>query len=68
MFPVSDVIPSRTVPVVTVGLIVVNSLVFLYQVTLPGPVLEVRLHEGDAPPVQAARVSGPGGRTGLLRR
>ncbi len=40
MFPVSDVIPSRTVPVVTVGLIVLNSLVFLYQVTLPGPVLE----------------------------
>ena len=36
MFPVSDVIPSRTVPVVTVGLIILNSLVFLYQVTL-GP-------------------------------
>ena len=40
MFPVSDVIPSRTVPVVTVGLIVLNSLVFLYQVTLPAPLLE----------------------------
>jgi rhomboid family protein len=37
MFPVSDVIPSRTVPFVTVGLIIVNALVFLYQVTL-GPV------------------------------
>jgi membrane associated rhomboid family serine protease len=36
MFPVSDVIPSRTVPFVTVGLIAVNALVFLYQVTL-GP-------------------------------
>jgi membrane associated rhomboid family serine protease len=36
MFPVSDVIPSRTVPFVTVGLIVVNALVFLYQVSL-GP-------------------------------
>jgi membrane associated rhomboid family serine protease len=36
MFPVSDVIPSRTVPVVTVGLIILNSLVFLYEVTL-GP-------------------------------
>jgi membrane associated rhomboid family serine protease len=34
MFPVSDVIPSRTVPFVTVGLIIVNALVFLYQVTL----------------------------------
>jgi membrane associated rhomboid family serine protease len=36
MFPVSDVIPSRTVPFVTVGLIIVNAIVFLYQVTL-GP-------------------------------
>jgi rhomboid family protein len=36
MFPVSDVIPSRTVPFVTVGLILVNALVFLYEVTL-GP-------------------------------
>jgi len=34
MFPVSDVIPSRTVPFVTVGLIVANALVFLYQVSL----------------------------------
>ena len=34
MFPVSDVIPSRTVPFVTVGLIVVNSLVFLYMLVL----------------------------------
>ena len=36
MFPVSDVIPSRTVPFVTVGLIAVNALVFLYQLSL-GP-------------------------------
>ena len=36
MFPVSDVIPSRTTPFVTAGLIAVNVLVFLYQVTL-GP-------------------------------
>ena len=41
MFPVSDVIPSRTVPVVTVSLIVVNSLVFLYQVMLPPRGLQV---------------------------
>jgi membrane associated rhomboid family serine protease len=40
MFPISDVIPSRTVPVVTIGLIIINSLVFLYQVTLPQPLLE----------------------------
>ena len=36
MFPVSDVIPSRTVPFVTIVLIAVNALVFLYQVAL-GP-------------------------------
>jgi membrane associated rhomboid family serine protease len=34
MFPVSDVIPSRTTPLVTIGLIVVNALVFFYQVLL----------------------------------
>jgi membrane associated rhomboid family serine protease len=35
MFPVSDIIPSRTTPVVTVSLIVANALVFLYMVALP---------------------------------
>jgi membrane associated rhomboid family serine protease len=34
MFPVSDVIPSRRTPVVTIGLIVLNSLVFLYELRL----------------------------------
>ena len=41
MFPLSDVIPSRTVPFVTVGLIIVNAVVFLYQLTLPDPLLQV---------------------------
>jgi len=40
MFPISDVIPSRTVPFVTIGLIAVNALVFLYQVMLPDRLLE----------------------------
>ncbi len=40
MFPVSDVIPSRTTPFATVTLIVINALVFLYQVFLPAPLLE----------------------------
>jgi membrane associated rhomboid family serine protease len=31
MFPISDVIPSRTRPVVTIGLIALNALAFLYQ-------------------------------------
>jgi membrane associated rhomboid family serine protease len=34
MFPLSDVIPSRTTPFVTVGLIILNALVFLFEVTL----------------------------------
>ena len=34
MFPVSDVIPSRTTPVVTITLIATNALVFLYELTL----------------------------------
>jgi rhomboid family protein len=39
VFPVSDVIPSRTVPVVTIALIVVNSIVFLYMLALPDALL-----------------------------
>jgi membrane associated rhomboid family serine protease len=40
MFPISDVIPSRTAPIVTVGLIAMNVLVFLYELLLPAPALE----------------------------
>lgn len=40
MIPLSDVIPSRTVPVVTIALIVVNAAVFLYELTLPEPLLQ----------------------------
>jgi membrane associated rhomboid family serine protease len=34
MFPVSDVIPSRTTPIVTIGLIVLNAAAFLYELQL----------------------------------
>ena len=34
MFPISDVIPSRSTPVVTIGLIVLNTLAFLYELSL----------------------------------
>jgi len=34
MIPIRDAIPSRTYPLVTVGLIVVNSLVFLFELSL----------------------------------
>jgi len=40
MFPVSDIIPSRTTPVVTIGLIAVNVLVFFYQLALSPVQLE----------------------------
>jgi membrane associated rhomboid family serine protease len=40
MFPVSDVIPSRTIPFVTVSLIVVNSLIFIYEWMLPQQALQ----------------------------
>jgi membrane associated rhomboid family serine protease len=39
MFPLSDVIPSRTFPIATITLIVINALVFLYEATLPDPLL-----------------------------
>ncbi len=41
MLPISDVIPSRTTPVMTVALIVVNVLIFVYQLMLPEPSLQL---------------------------
>jgi membrane associated rhomboid family serine protease len=41
MFPVSDVIPSRTTPFVTVGVIVLNVLAFLYEFQLTRPELQL---------------------------
>ncbi len=41
MFPVSDVIPSKTTPFVTIGLIAANVLVFLYELQLSRPELQV---------------------------
>ncbi|MGE0702412.1 MAG: rhomboid family intramembrane serine protease, partial [Vicinamibacterales bacterium] len=35
MFPLRDVIPSRTFPAVTIALIVANAAVWLYELTLP---------------------------------
>ena len=41
MFPVSDVIPSKTTPYVTVSLIVLNAAVFLYELQLSRPELQL---------------------------
>jgi membrane associated rhomboid family serine protease len=37
VIPLRDVIPSRTTPFVTVTIIILNAIVFLYQETLPEP-------------------------------
>ena len=41
MFPISDVIPSRTTPFVTVGLIVFNTFAFLFELQLTDRQLQV---------------------------
>ncbi len=40
MIPLRDVIPSQTTPGVTIGLIVVNAAVFLWEVSLPERAME----------------------------
>jgi len=40
MFPLTDTIRSRTVPVVTWGIILLNALVFFYEITLPPYLLQ----------------------------
>ena len=41
MIPLRDVIPSRTTPYITVTIIVLNAIAWLYEVSLPSDVLEV---------------------------
>jgi membrane associated rhomboid family serine protease len=38
MIPLRDVIPSRTTPYITISLVVINALVFLYQLSLGGDI------------------------------
>src|SRR6266446_1176898 len=40
MFPLRDSIPTRTVPVVTRTLILINALVFFFEVALPQDALQ----------------------------
>jgi len=40
MIPLRDVIPSRTFPFFTIAFIVLNSIAFLFEQTLPGPALD----------------------------
>jgi membrane associated rhomboid family serine protease len=49
MIPIRDVIPSRTTPFVTIGLIGLNALVFLYQLSLGELVNDFILYFGLIP-------------------
>jgi membrane associated rhomboid family serine protease len=40
MFPIRDTVPRRNTPIATWLLILVNCLVFFFELTLPQPVLE----------------------------
>jgi membrane associated rhomboid family serine protease len=40
VLPIKDTIPSRSTPVVTRALIMINALVFFFELTLPQPMLE----------------------------
>jgi membrane associated rhomboid family serine protease len=54
MIPLRDVIPSRTVPVVTIALIALNIAGFLYQMALPSGQLEQLLMRRGVVPVAFA--------------
>ena len=54
MFPISDVIPSRTTPVVTFGLVALNALAFLYEIRLDDNQLELLVREYGVVPVRFA--------------
>ncbi len=49
MIPLRDIIPSRTTPIVTIALIVVNVLVFLFELSLGPAVEDFTLYFGLVP-------------------
>src|SRR5262245_10557909 len=51
MIPLRDVIPTRTWPVVTVGIIVLNVLAFLYEQSLGPRALDLFVREYGLVPV-----------------
>ena len=50
MFPVSDVIPSRTTPYVTIGIILLNTFAFLFEWQMSDRELQLFLLEYGAVP------------------
>jgi membrane associated rhomboid family serine protease len=54
MIPLRDVIPSRTVPFLTVSIIVINALAWFYEVSLPREDLQVFLRQYGVVPAYFA--------------
>ncbi len=54
MFPLSDVIPSRTRPVVTISLMALNTLMFLYQLQLDDVALQRLVYDLGVVPASLA--------------
>jgi membrane associated rhomboid family serine protease len=50
MIPLKDDIPTQTVPLITIGIIVLNVVVYIYQLSLPSERLEVFLFRYGAIP------------------
>lgn len=57
MFPLSDVIPSRTTPFVTLSLIALNALAFIYELQLTRPELQQFLSTYGAVPAEFSWVA-----------
>lgn len=57
MIPIKDVIPSRTWPVVTVGLVILNLAVFGYQLSLDPPALDAFVMRYGLIPAQFSLVT-----------
>lgn len=55
MFPVQDINPTRRLPIITYGLILVNVLVFLWEISLPPAQLEQAFNNLAVVPANLAR-------------
>jgi len=60
MIPIRDINPMRRFPVITIGLIVINSLVFLYELSLNDPALNQLVMSAGVIPYQVTNEFGPG--------
>ncbi len=55
MIPLRDVIPSRTTPYVTVTIIVLNALAWVYELALPAPALDDFIRSWGVVPADVTR-------------